>query len=98
MKIVINTCYGGFDLSETAKQRYIDLSGETPKSWDDLDRTDEYLIQVVEELGEAANTFISDLKVEELTECCLYRITEYDGKETLQRKYLDDGWKVVKEN
>lgn len=95
-KVVINTCYGGFDLSEEA---FSLLSKRTGKTLHQLN--DEYifmgtakdgarscpdLIAVVEELGveAAACEGYSELKVVELEDVNgRYRISDYDGAETI---------------
>ena len=48
-----------------------------------LDRTDPSLVQVVEELGKAASGRCADLKIRELAKGTIYRIDEYDGKESI---------------
>ena len=95
MKLVINTCYGGFGLSEAAKKRYIELAGAAPKSWYDLKRNDKYLVQVVEELHHAANGSCAKLSVVCIEPGCWYRIDEYDGLETVQLKDLDTDWQLA---
>lgn len=95
MKLVVNQCFGGFDLSKAAKERYTELSGNRPKCWDDLKRNDKYLVQVVEELGEEASTFLSDLAVVDVMNGVLYRINCYDGLETIEYKHSDEGWELA---
>lgn len=63
------------------------------KDWDEnylyLDRTcreDSALIEVVEELGEKANTMYSNLKIVEIPDNLDYVIDDYDGVETLHEK------------
>jgi len=48
-----------------------------------IERTDPALVQVVEELGERANTRFSDLRIEDLPAGTKYRIDEYDGSESV---------------
>lgn len=50
----------------------------------DLDRTDPILVQVVEELGDEADGRCASLVIEEVPAGTLYRITEYDGAESLK--------------
>lgn len=78
-KVVINTCYGGFSLSEEARA----LIGID--RWQDCDiaRDDPKLVEVVERLGDEANTAYSELKVIEIPADLDYRIDNYDGKETV---------------
>lgn len=101
MKIVINTEHGGFGLSESAQRRYMELIGKNPddyykfKHWYELDRTDKALVQAVEELGESANDLISHLEVVELDPGTQYRISSFDGKETLECRYLTDDWMLA---
>ena len=96
-KVVINDCYGAFDLSEEAFDL---LSKRTGKTIDQLN--DEYiymgtakdgarscpdLIAVVEKLGvEAASSAdYSQLKIVELEDVDgRYKISEYDGAETVR--------------
>ena len=88
MKIVINTCYGGFCLSEKAYE----LLG---KPWDGYGfeyedyekRTDPKLIKCVEELGEAAGGQFANLKVVEIPDDVGWYIDEYDGWETIHEKH-----------
>ena len=122
MKIVYNTCYGGYGLSEEAVIRYTELAGIkiypekesfytmyylTPpsgnKELDDnrdtfevsgIERHDHLLVQVVEELGEEANSRFSKLTIYE-TDSRMYRIDEYDGYETVKTGYSDDSWVIV---
>lgn len=98
-KVVINSCFGGFGLSDEAMDRLVELGYElepnpdynphkksffNPKYYQpySISRTDPTLIQVVEELGERANDDCAKLKVVEVEG--LYRITEYDGLESIE--------------
>lgn len=50
---------------------------------EDLPRHDNVLVQVIEELGEAANGSCAKLRLEELPSGTAYRIDEYDGHESV---------------
>ena len=53
---------------------------------DEKFREDKTLIEVVEELGEKANSMYSDLKIIEIPDDLEYVIDDYDGIETLHQK------------
>jgi hypothetical protein len=53
---------------------------------DEKFREDKTLIEVVEELGEKANVFYSNLKIAEIPDDLDYVIDNYDGIETLHQK------------
>ena len=67
MKIVINSCYGGFGLSREAIDRYCTEKGIHPGKWndtysyymefseDEIPRDDEVLVKIVEELSTNVN-------------------------------------------
>ena len=78
-RIVYNKCFGGFGLSEEAGARYRELKGRAFGG----ERHCPVLLQVVEEMGPAANGFCADLAIEEI-KGSRYRIDEYDGAETVQ--------------
>ena len=48
------------------------------------DRTDPILVQVVEELGDAANGYCANLCIRELEPGTKYRLQEYDGSEWIE--------------
>jgi hypothetical protein len=60
----------------------------------DLDRADPILVQVVEELGEKASGRCARLEIQELPKGTMYRITEYDGFESVETRDAVD-WKVA---
>jgi len=60
----------------------------------DIERDDPILIQVVETLGDKANGRCAKLRIEDLSPGTLYRITEYDGYESIETKE-DLDWKVA---
>ena len=77
MKIVVNKCYGGFRLSEKAR----DLLG-LDSVYDNVDRTDPQLIKVVEELGDEASGRSARLRVVHIPDDSTdWEIDEYDGAE-----------------
>lgn len=47
----------------------------------EFERDDPVLVQVVEELGDAANGECAKLKIEDVSEGTLWRLEEYDGRE-----------------
>lgn len=84
MKVVINTCFGGFGLSPQAIERYVALGGilVDGQFWSfEVKRNDPALVQTVEELGDAANDRYSKLKVVEIPDDVVWYIHNYDGQE-----------------
>jgi hypothetical protein len=83
-KIVINTDFGGFGLSDQAIDLYKVLAGIPPATdlyyWD-LDRNDATLVQIVEQLDNKAEGNYSSLKVVEIPDGVEWHIHEYDGME-----------------
>jgi len=90
MKVVINTCYGGFGLSQNALNRYCVLKGLVPDDefghWD-IPRDDPCLVQVVEELGRAAHGDFASLKIVEVPDDVDWLINEYDGREWVAERH-----------
>lgn len=95
-KVVINSCYGGFSLSKKAMERleelgvkdeYYEENKNNSATFDDMwypsiKRSDPRLVQVVEELGDEASGACAKLEVVEVNG--KYRITEYDGWESIE--------------
>lgn len=94
--IVYNACHGGFGLSDAAVARLkefgvsvnghgwnIGANGMSGDPDNDLKRHDQRLVQVVQELGRAANTRFSSLKIRWVERGTKYRIDEYDGMEDI---------------
>jgi len=90
MKIVLNTCYGGFSLSWKAVERLQELGHPEALALSpfekcysgylrEIPRTDPLLVRVVEELGAEAAGRCAKLTV--LETGLEKRIREYDGKE-----------------
>lgn len=79
MKIVINKCFGGFGLSEKAKEILgIDNSFDEYQ----IDRNDPKLIEVVETLGDEANGRYARLRVVNIPDNATdWELDEYDGAE-----------------
>lgn len=86
MKVVINSCYGGFSLSPEAYD-YLGLSwkngyGYAYRDGDDKERAAPELVKCVEELGSSvASGWLSKLKVVEIPDDVKWHIEEYDGIE-----------------
>jgi hypothetical protein len=85
MKIVINRCYGGFELSERALKELKSLGFDGHYSF--VDRADERLISVVESLGSDASSSCSKLRIVEIPDGVDYYITDYDGVETICERH-----------
>ena len=84
MKVVINSCYGGFGLSNKALDMYKQLSNKSEVYAHELDRTDPILIQVVETLDAEADGFYAKLRIIEIPDDVEWEITEYDGHESVE--------------
>lgn len=91
MKIVINNCYGIFDLSDEAERLYYNRTQQKPPyDFDDRCRTCSVLIKIVETLGKRASGPYSDLKIVEIPDSATdFYIDEYDGIEEVI--YVIDG-------
>lgn len=89
MKLVVNKCFGGFSLSEEALDRLAKIKGHPCSDVDFFwgDRSDPDLVQVVEELGDAANGADAKLRIVDIPDNIEYDIAEYDGIETIHEKH-----------
>ena len=87
--VVINTCYGGFGLSERAVRDYKNMAGITDPKWYDRDipRDDPYLIKIIRDLGMTANGAHANLKIVEVPPDVEWQIEEYDGNEWVAEKH-----------
>jgi hypothetical protein len=80
--VVINTCHGGFGLSEEGNELYKQLAGAY---FNHGPRHDIILVRVVRELKKVASDEMAELTIvripSEFKDC--YRIDVYDGKESI---------------
>lgn len=83
MKVVINVCFGGFDLSPKALE-FLGLNEDENAYYGDMDRTSPDLVRCVETLGDEASGFCSQLKVVEIPDDVKWEIANYDGNEWVE--------------
>lgn len=87
-KVVINTCYGGFGLSDAAEKWMKERGYEG--DYYRIQRHHPLLIECVETLGSKSSSgSCARLQVEEIYRSS-YRISDYDGKEEIE--ILDVDW------
>ena len=87
MKIVINACYGGFGLSKEALALFNERSGAVVTYDFNIKRNDPILVEIVEQLGEAADGDYAELKVIEIPDDVQWQIEEYDGNEWIAERH-----------
>lgn len=99
MKIVINRCFGGFNLSQAGQKLYFELNNTNSGEWLerfacyenwqpwDVKRDDAHLVQVVENLGVASWGTNSELKVVDIPDGVTWYIYDYDGIETVHEEH-----------
>lgn len=63
----------------------------------EIERNDPILVQVVEELGSEASRSYAHLVVKEIENGRWYKITEYDGFESIEYRDIDDEWMLAEE-
>ena len=93
MKVVINTRFGGFDLSKEAQDLYCKWMEIHPGGWNqtwnyysdfhvrELKRNDPVLIAVIEYLGEDAQSKYSTFTIVDVPDDVEWHIVDYDGWE-----------------
>jgi hypothetical protein len=84
MKVVINTCHGGFSLSKVARDYIRDRHNKAIDQYPSHEnsvRSDPALVDAVESLREEANGTFAELKVVEIPDDVKWHIAEYDGME-----------------
>jgi hypothetical protein len=86
MKVVINSCYGGFSLSKEAYD-FIGINWDGYGFRFSNDRTNDALIRCVEELGDKASGIHSKLKVITIPDDIEWFIDEYDGLESVHEDH-----------
>ena len=96
-RIVVNTCFGGFSLSEEAKTMYKKATVDQPQQgsqWyidEDISRDDPVLLQVIDEIGlNNAGGYFSKLDIVEIPDDIPvdgWVIQEYDGKEWVAERH-----------
>lgn len=87
-KIVINSCYGGFSLSDDAIKSYHDQTGVTLSMFgSDVPRDNAALVAIVEQMGRKACGGYAQLKVVEIPVDVEWEIGEHDGNEWIAEKH-----------
>ncbi|HIG58263.1 MAG TPA: hypothetical protein EYQ21_02515 [Flavobacteriales bacterium] len=85
MKVVINTRFGGFGLSDVGEaeitRRDRTLAGRRYPIYWDIDRTNPALVQMVEENSVLYSGSSADLRVVEVPDDVEWHIHDYDGRE-----------------
>ena len=109
-KVVINGCYGGFELSRLALNILYKNHPDMVEVYEDylgnekmylkyeVVRHDKRLIEVVETLGsEDASGDFANLVIETIYNP-VYRVSEYDGYESILTQDMDEGWVIINED
>jgi len=87
MKIVINTCWGGFGVSDSGRIEYERRIG-VDLGWDlDISRTDQTLVAMVEKDSKLYSGRSASLKVVEVPDDVDWYIVNYDGQEHVAEKH-----------
>jgi len=89
-KVVINTCFGGFGLSDEAEAMWREakkIADPEGVYYYDIMRDDYDLVHIVETLGKKANSTCSQLKVVEIPADVVWYIHEYDGVEHIAESH-----------
>jgi hypothetical protein len=84
-KIVINTCYGGFGLSEEVMQWLRDRGIKGVAS--QIKRDNLLLVEAVEKFGTKAGDMFAELKIVSIPNNVEWEIQEYDGIEWVAEKH-----------
>ena len=87
MKIIINTCFGGFGVSCIGKIEYESRSGRVLEFDWDISRTDPILVGMVEEDSGLYSGSYASLKVVEIPDDVDWEIADYDGREHIAEKH-----------
>lgn len=88
MKVVINKCYGGFGISKECLKLYNELTEKNVKYDWDIERSDPFLIQAIEKIGEKESSdSLAELKIIEIPDGTKYTIEEYDGIEWIAEEH-----------
>ena len=89
MKIVINSDYGGFGLSDEALELYANKKSKSADDiyFFDIPRDDPDLIEIVEHLGQKSNDSYAELKIVEIPDDVKWMICEYDGSEWVAEEH-----------
>ena len=88
-KVVINTCFGGFGLSEASLEDYKkrkNITDENFYHWD-IPRDCPDLVAMVEEGGTDVDGIYSELKVVDVPDDVNWFIHEYDGMEHVAERH-----------
>lgn len=94
-KVVYNDSYGGFTLSDEAKEI---LEAKGYNDFYEIERHNKDLVEVVEQLGKRASGHYSKLEIKEI-ESNIYYIADYDGYETvITPKYMEELWVKINNN
>ena len=84
-EVVLNSCYGGFGLSDAALKLFRELANLPPDTVDvydsSIERHDPALVETVRRLGAAADGPFAQLRIVTLTYGRRYRVNDYDGME-----------------
>ena len=91
MKVVINTCFGGFSISKRAAEFMAARGNVIARAelaedgeFYGYDRTDPDLVAAVEELGLSASGSCAELRVVEIPDGIEWEISDYDGMESVE--------------
>ena len=89
-KIAINNTYGGFGLSKEAIDLYKIMTGIPPADevnhWE-IARDDVVLVQIIEQLGDRANSDYAELTIVEVPYGVKWHLSEYDGIEWIAENH-----------
>ena len=86
-KVVVNTCFGGFSLSNAAFKLYLEYSGSSAEYSGEIKRDDAHLVRIVEELREDSWGSFAELAIVEIPDGVDWYIAEYDGAESVHENH-----------
>lgn len=90
-KVIYNNCFGKFGLSKCAIDWFKDRYNLSEKEVYTLPRHDPRLVDCIITLKEKANNLYSSLEIMDI-EGDVYRIDDYNGKETVLEPKDDSDW------